>query len=114
LAISTTEILADLHKNGIIHKDIKPANILVQRNTDKVFLIDLGLASLLHSEEQAPIQPESLEGTLSYISPEQTGRMNRSIDFRCDLYSLGITFYEILTGGFPFWGVTRLNWYMPI
>ena len=109
LAISITEILADLHKNGIIHKDIKPANILVQRHTDKVFLIDLGLASLLHSEEQAPIQPESLEGTLSYISPEQTGRMNRSIDFRSDLYSLGITFYELLASRLPFLGTDPIE-----
>ena len=102
LSIQITESLAEIHKNEIIHKDIKPANILVQKNTGKVYLIDLGLASLLRSEEQAPIHPEALEGTLSYISPEQTGRMNRSIDFRSDLYSLGITFYELLTGRVPF------------
>ena len=104
LAIQITEILAGIHKNQIIHKDIKPGNILVQKDTGKVYLIDLGLASLLISEEQAPIQPESLEGTLSYISPEQTGRMNRSIDYRSDLYSLGITFFELLTGRLPFFG----------
>ena len=104
LAIGITEILSHLHKTQIIHKDIKPANILVQKETGKVYLIDLGLASLLRSEEQSPIHPESLEGTLSYISPEQTGRMNRSIDFRSDLYSLGITFYELLVGRLPFMG----------
>jgi predicted ATPase/C4-dicarboxylate-specific signal transduction histidine kinase len=104
LAISITKNLSNLHENGIIHKDIKPANILVSQTTNQVYLIDLGLASLLSSEEQAPVQPHTLEGTLSYISPEQTGRMNRSIDFRCDLYSLGITFYEILTGDLPFTG----------
>jgi serine/threonine protein kinase len=104
LAIGITENLSHLHKTQIIHKDIKPANILVQKETGNVYLIDLGLASLLRSEEQAPIQPESLEGTLSYISPEQTGRMNRSIDFRSDLYSLGITFYELLAGRLPFLG----------
>jgi predicted ATPase/GAF domain-containing protein len=104
LAIQLSNTLSDLHKYRIIHKDLKPSNILVQRETGKVFLIDLGLASLLQSEEQAPVQPDSLEGTLSYISPEQTGRMNRSIDFRSDLYSLGITFYELLTGKLPFTG----------
>jgi predicted ATPase/C4-dicarboxylate-specific signal transduction histidine kinase len=104
LAISITKNLSNLHENGIIHKDIKPANILVSQTTNQVYLIDLGLASLLSSEEQAPVQPHTLEGTLSYISPEQTGRMNRNIDFRSDLYSLGITFYEILTGELPFKG----------
>jgi histidine kinase len=104
LAIKITKNLSELHKNAIIHKDIKPANILVQKDMGKVFLIDLGLASLLQSEEQAPVQPESLEGTLSHISPEQTGRMNRVIDFRTDQYSLGITFYELLTGKLPFMG----------
>lgn len=102
LAIQITEILSILHKENVVHKDIKPANILVQKETEKVYLIDLGLASLINSEEQAPISPETLEGTLSYISPEQTGRMNRSIDFRTDLYSLGITFFELLTGRLPF------------
>jgi predicted ATPase/C4-dicarboxylate-specific signal transduction histidine kinase len=104
LAISITKILSNLHEIGIIHKDIKPANILVSQTGNQVYLIDLGLASLLSSEEQAPVQPYTLEGTLSYISPEQTGRMNRSIDFRSDLYSLGITFYELLTGELPFKG----------
>ena len=102
LSIQITTILGNLHKNQIIHKDIKPANILVQKDSAKVYLIDLGLASLLQNEEQAPVHAEALEGTLSYISPEQTGRMNRIIDFRSDLYSLGITFYELLTGKVPF------------
>ncbi len=110
LAISITKNLSNLHENGIIHKDIKPANILVNQTTNQVYLIDLGLASLLSSEEQAPVQPDTLEGTLSYISPEQTGRMNRSIDFRSDLYSLGITFYELLTGELPFRGKDAMEW----
>ena len=110
ISISITKILSNLHENGIVHKDIKPANILVSQTTNQVYLIDLGLASLLSSEEQAPVQPDTLEGTLSYISPEQTGRMNRSIDFRTDLYSLGITFYEILMGRLPFTGKDAVEW----
>jgi histidine kinase len=109
LSIQITQILGNLHGKGILHKDIKPANVLVQKETGKVYLIDLGLASLLQSEEQAPVQPETLEGTLSYISPEQTGRMNRSIDSRSDLYSLGVTFYELLTGRLPFLGTDPLE-----
>jgi predicted ATPase/signal transduction histidine kinase/GAF domain-containing protein len=102
LAIHITENLIELHQNGIVHKDINSSNILVQKETGRVYLIDLGLASLLQAEEQAPLQPETLEGTLGYISPEQTGRMNRSIDFRTDLYSLGITLYELITDRLPF------------
>ena len=109
LAVQIAQILSSLHEKEILHKDIKPANLLVQKETGKVYIIDLGLASLLQSEEQAPVPPETLEGTLSYISPEQTGRMNRSIDFRSDLYSLGITFYELLTGRLPFTGTDPLE-----
>lgn len=102
LSIQITEIIRNLHKKGIIHKDIKPANILVDKSTEKVYIIDLGFSSLLGSEEQSPVQPETLEGTLSYISPEQTGRMNRRIDFRSDLYSLGVTLYQLFTQKLPF------------
>jgi predicted ATPase/signal transduction histidine kinase len=109
LSIQISQILGNLHERGIVHKDIKPANLLVQGETGKVYIIDLGLASLLQSEEQAPVQPETLEGTLSYISPEQTGRMNRSIDLRSDLYSLGITLYELVTGRLPFTGTDPLE-----
>ena len=109
LSIQITRILSNLHEKGILHKDIKPTNILVQKSTGKVYVIDLGLDSVIQSEEQAPVQPETLEGTLSYISPEQTGRMNRSIDFRSDLYSVGITFYELLTDRLPFTGKDSLE-----
>jgi predicted ATPase/predicted Ser/Thr protein kinase len=101
IAIHTTEILSQIHKNGIIHKDINPKNLLVQ-DENKVFLIDLGLATVAKKEHQKLQAPDKLEGTLAYISPEQTGRMNHAIDARSDLYSLGITFYEMLTGVLPF------------
>ncbi|OYD86501.1 hypothetical protein CDG77_34835, partial [Nostoc sp. 'Peltigera membranacea cyanobiont' 213] len=91
-----------LYRERIIHKDIKPANILINPQTKQVKLIDFSIASLLPRETQSLINPNVLEGTLAYISPEQTGRMNRGIDYRTDFYSLGVTFYELLTGVLPF------------
>ncbi|MBD2683098.1 MULTISPECIES: ATP-binding sensor histidine kinase [Nostoc] len=102
IAIQLTNILHSLHQNRVIHKDIKPANILINQETQKVQLIDFSIASLLPKETQEIISPNILEGTLAYIAPEQTGRMNRGIDYRSDLYSLGVTFYELLTGKLPF------------
>ncbi|GJD15258.1 serine/threonine kinase with two-component sensor domain [Rivularia sp. IAM M-261] len=102
IAIQLTDILHNLHKNRIIHKDIKPANILISPETKQVKLIDFSIASLLPKETQEIKSPNVLEGTLAYISPEQTGRMNRGIDYRSDFYSLGITFYELITGQLPF------------
>ncbi|RUT08862.1 serine/threonine protein kinase [Dulcicalothrix desertica PCC 7102] len=101
-AIQLTNILHDLHQNRVIHKDIKPANILIHPQTKQVKLIDFSIASLLPKETQEIKSPNILEGTLAYISPEQTGRMNRGIDYRSDFYSLGVTFYELLTGELPF------------
>ncbi|WP_442944774.1 ATP-binding sensor histidine kinase [Nostoc sp.] len=95
-------ILDILYRERIIHKDIKPANILINPETKQVKLIDFSIASLLPRETQTLINPNILEGTLAYISPEQTGRMNRGIDYRTDFYSLGVTFYELLTGELPF------------
>ncbi|WP_228013199.1 protein kinase domain-containing protein, partial [Nostoc edaphicum] len=95
-------ILDILYRHRIIHKDIKPANILINPETKQVKLIDFSIASLLPQETQTLISPNVLEGTLAYISPEQTGRMNRGIDYRTDFYSLGVTFYELLTGKLPF------------
>jgi serine/threonine protein kinase len=86
----------------VIHKDIKPANILINLQTKQVQLIDFSIASLLPKETEDIKNPNVLEGTLAYISPEQTGRMNRGIDYRSDFYSLGVTFYELLTGELPF------------
>ncbi len=102
IAISLCDTLDILYRHRIIHKDIKPANILINPETKQVKLIDFSIASLLPRESQTLINPNVLEGTLSYISPEQTGRMNRGIDYRTDFYSLGVTFYELLTGKLPF------------
>jgi predicted ATPase/signal transduction histidine kinase len=102
IAIQLTNILHGLHQNRVIHKDIKPANILIHPQTKQVQLIDFSIASLLPKENQEIKNPNILEGTLAYISPEQTGRMNRGIDYRSDFYSLGVTFYELLTKKLPF------------
>ncbi|MEG5057731.1 AAA family ATPase [Microcoleus sp. A2-C5] len=102
MAIDITNTLNILCHHRIIHKDIKPANILINPQTKQVKLIDFSIASLLPRETQTLINPNVLEGTLGYLSPEQTGRMNRGIDYRTDFYSLGVTFYELLAGQLPF------------
>ncbi len=102
IAIQIADILDGLYRNRVIHKDIKPANVLIHPETKQVKLIDFSIASLLPKETQEIQNPNVLEGTLAYISPEQTGRMNRGIDYRTDFYSLGATFYELLTGKLPF------------
>ena len=102
IAIQITDILNALYQHRVIHKDIKPANLLIHPETKEVKLIDFSIASLLPRETQEIQNPNVLEGTLAYISPEQTGRMNRGIDYRTDFYSLGATFYELLTGKLPF------------
>ncbi|MDF0555160.1 ATP-binding sensor histidine kinase [Kamptonema sp. UHCC 0994] len=102
LAIALCNILDILYRDRVIHKDIKPSNILINPETKQLKLIDFSIASLLPRETQTLINPNILEGTLAYISPEQTGRMNRGIDYRTDFYSLGVTFYELLTGKLPF------------
>lgn len=102
IAISVTAALDAVHRNRIIHKDIKPANILINPTTFEVKIIDFSIASLLPKEVKQLTNLEFLEGTLAYLSPEQTGRMNRALDYRTDFYSLGVTFYELLTGTLPF------------
>jgi len=102
MAIQIASALDGLYRHHVIHKDIKPANILINPITKQVKLIDFSIASLLPRETQEIENPNVLEGTLPYISPEQTGRMNRGIDYRTDFYSLGVTFYELLTGKLPF------------
>ena len=102
LAVALSGALGRLHGRGLIHKDIKPANVLVDSATGRVRLTGFGIASRLPRERQAPEPPEFIAGTLAYMAPEQTGRVNRSIDSRSDLYSLGVTFYEMLTGSLPF------------
>ncbi|MGG6297796.1 diguanylate cyclase domain-containing protein [Leptolyngbya sp. AN02str] len=102
IALQLADILDALHQHRVIHKDIKPVNILIQPETNQVKLVDFAIASLLPQETQELQSPNVLEGTLAYISPEQTGRMNRGIDYRTDFYSLGITLYTLLTGQLPF------------
>ena len=97
-AVPLAAAIARMHARGLIHKDIKPANILVDRASGGVWLTGFGIASLLPRERQVPAPPEVIAGTLAYMAPEQTGRMNRSVDSRSDLYALGVTFYEMLTG----------------
>ena len=102
--------VAGLHRRGIIHKDIKPAHILVDKRSGAAWLTGFGIASRLRRERQAPEPPEILAGTLAYMAPEQTGRMNRSTDTRSDLYSLGVTFYQMLTGCLPFAAGDPMGW----
>jgi predicted ATPase/serine phosphatase RsbU (regulator of sigma subunit)/tRNA A-37 threonylcarbamoyl transferase component Bud32 len=102
LAIQVTNTLGKIHTQNVIHKDINPANIVFNQATSQLKIIDFGISSRLPRENPVLKNPEQLEGTLAYISPEQTGRINRSMDYRTDLYSLGVTFYELLTGQLPF------------
>ena len=102
IASTLAETLIELHQVPIIHKDIKPSNIIINTETNQVKITNFSIASCLSVENQILSQPDWLEGTPAYMSPEQTGRMNRRVDYRSDLYSLGITFYEMLTGTLPF------------
>ena len=102
VAIQLAQILEQLYCHRVIHKDIKPQNILIHPETRIVRLIDFSISSILPREEREIQNPNVLEGTLAYLSPEQTGRMNRGIDYRADFYALGVTFYELLVGQVPF------------
>jgi predicted ATPase/signal transduction histidine kinase len=110
LAINIAVALGKLHQRRLVHKDIKPANILVNQATGAVKLTGFGIASHLPRERQVPVPPEFIAGTLAYMAPEQTGRMNRSIDSRCDLYSLGVTLYQMLAGTLPFTASDPMDW----
>jgi PAS domain S-box-containing protein len=100
--IKITEILGQVHQHNVIHKDINPSNIVCNLQTNQVKLIDFGISTVLTRENPSLKNPDLLEGTLAYIAPEQTGRMNRSLDYRADFYSLGVTFYELLAKQLPF------------
>ena len=102
IAIEIVEHLGKIHAAKVIHKDINPANIVFNQTTGQLKIIDFGIATISQRENPNLRSPNILEGTLAYISPEQTGRMNRSLDYRTDLYSLGVTFYELLTKQLPF------------
>ena len=108
-AIGLAKTLGQVHQHGLIHKDIKPANVFVD-DTGNAWLTGFGIASQLPRERQSPEAPEFIAGTLAYMAPEQTGRMNRSIDSRSDLYSLGVTLYEMLTGSLPFTASDPMEW----
>ncbi|PSB22065.1 PAS domain S-box protein [Phormidesmis priestleyi ULC007] len=110
IAIKITAALADIHHHSVVHKDIKPANILINLDTDRVKIGDFGIAAFIPYEQQMVSSSGQIEGSLAYLSPEQTGRMNRGIDHRSDFYSLGVTFYEMLTGELPFNGKDPLEW----
>jgi len=110
LAVGLSVALGQLHGRSLIHKDIKPANVLVNCETGQVWLTGFGIASLHPRERQSPEPPEFIAGTLAYMAPEQTGRMNRSIDSRSDLYALGITLYEMVTGSLPFTASDPMEW----
>ncbi len=109
-ATGLSAALRQVHERGLIHKDIKPANVLLDSATGQVWLTGFGIASRLPRERQSPESPELVSGTLAYTAPEQTGRMNRSIDSRSDLYSLGVTVYEMLTGVLPFMTSDPMEW----
>ena len=110
LAIALANAISKLHGSGLVHKNVKPANVLVDVVANRAWLANFGIASRLPRERQSPESPEFLAGTLAYMSPEQTGRMNRSIDSRSDLYSLGVTLYEMLTGSLPFAASDPMEW----
>lgn len=101
IALPLTQAIACLHEKNIIHKDIKPQNIIINSQTWEVKIADFSIASCLAQESRSSNHSNGFEGTLAYLSPEQTGRMNRAIDYRTDFYSLGVTFYEMLSGELP-------------
>ena len=109
IAVPLTATLAEVHRRGVIHKDIKPANILLSPG-GRVWLIDFGLATLRQLEHVEATASSFAEGTLPYMSPEQSGRMNRAVDYRTDFYSLGVMLYQLLTGQLPFRGKDALEW----
>jgi signal transduction histidine kinase len=110
VAIGLTVTLGRLHERGLIHKDIKPTNLLTNVATGDTWLTGCGVALRVPREGRAADPPQVIEGTLAYIAPEQTGRMGRSVDSRSDLYSLGITLFEMLTGELPFAASDPIEW----
>ncbi len=110
IAVGICASLGRLHQQDIIHKDIKPANLLVDAASGISRITGFGIASRVPREQQAPLPVEVIAGTFAYMAPEQTGRMNRSVDSRSDLYALGVTFYEMLTGSLPFSASDPMGW----
>jgi serine/threonine protein kinase len=111
IAVALARAIEGLHTGGLIHRDIKPASVLVDRATNQVRLTNFGIASVLRRERLDPEANAHVLGTLAYMAPEQAGRMNRSVDHRSDLYSLGVTLYEVFTGWLPFAATDPLEWF---
>jgi PAS domain S-box-containing protein len=111
LAINVTAAVGKMHERGLVHKDIKPAHILVDTRDEQIRLTGFGVASRVPRERQPPEPPKFIAGTPAYMAPEQTGRMNRSVDARSDLYALGVTFYQMVTGHLPFNATDALEWF---
>src|ERR1700722_12401394 len=110
VAVGLSAALSHLHERHLIHKDLKPSNILAEFATGRIWLTGFGIASRLPRERQSPQPAKFIAGTLPYMAPEQTGRMNRSIDARTDLYALGVTLYEMITGNLPFTASDPMEW----
>lgn len=110
VAICIARALAEIHRRGVVHKDIKPENVLLNSTTREVKITEFGIATLLPRELPLAMRPSLIEGTLAYMAPEQTGRMNRPVDSRSDLYSLGVVFFRMLTGRTPFEASDPLEW----
>lgn len=109
IAVQLCDAVDAVHRQGVIHKDINPSNLVWNADAQLLQLIDFGIASELPQEAQALVQPHALEGTLAYMAPEQTGRMNRLLDYRADLYAIGATFYALLAGQPPFVAVDAME-----
>ncbi len=109
IALAVAQGIGEIHSSGTIHKDINPSNIVLNPQTRELKIIDFGMSTVLHNEVPSIVGPDVLEGTLAYVSPEQTGRMNRVIDYRTDFYSYGVTLYELFTGILPIVGSDPLN-----
>lgn len=110
IAVAVTMAVSHLHQRGLVHKDLKPAHVLVAPDRRQVWLLGFGIASRVPRSAQPLAEVSEISGTLAYMSPEQTGRMNRAIDARSDLYALGVTFYQLLTGVLPFVASAPLDW----